>query len=284
MALVKCKECGKEISSTVKVCPSCGYKKKPSKLTYFIVIILGVIIGSVYLTNKHDYSSIETKVQGQQQEKNLFTEIESNIFRSFIEDEIEVTADGGDSVVEEIGILVLPPKITADKFQREYEKNEVKADSEYKNKTLLVTGKVESIQKDAFSNLILKLAGGTNMFLSPSATVKKEYTNWVSALNKGNNVKLVCTGKSFIVGMATLDDCVPFKNWIENQNLGAKILNDYKNKPEGKTKKLIETVKRVSPEIDINGSCSTSTYDRKKCLMEVSKIIETLQKEKKANK
>ena len=41
MALVKCKECGKEISSTVKVCPSCGYKKKPSKLTYFIVIILG---------------------------------------------------------------------------------------------------------------------------------------------------------------------------------------------------------------------------------------------------
>lgn len=62
MALVKCKECGKEISSTVKVCPSCGYKKKPSKLTYFIVIILGVIIGSVYLTNKHDYSSIETKV------------------------------------------------------------------------------------------------------------------------------------------------------------------------------------------------------------------------------
>ena len=145
MALVKCKECGKEISSTVKVCPSCGYKKKPSKLTYFIVIILGVIIGSVYLTNKHDYSSIETKVQGQQQEKNLFTEIESNIFRSFIEDEIEVTADGGDSVVEEIGILVLPPKITADKFQREYEKNEVKADSEYKNKTLLVTGKVESI-------------------------------------------------------------------------------------------------------------------------------------------
>lgn len=284
MSLIKCKECGKEISSTVKVCPNCGYKRGPSKLTYFIVIVLGVIIGSIYLTNKHDYSSIETKVQGQQQVKNLFNELESNIFRAIVEDEIEVAADNGDSVIEEIGILVLPSKITADKLQREYEKNEVKSDSEYKNKTLLLTGKVESIQKDAFSNLILKLAGGSNMFLSPSATVKKEYTNWVSELNKGNNVKLVCTGKSFIVGMATLDDCVPFKNWIENQNLGAKILNDYKNNPESKTKQLIETIKRVSPEVDINGSCSTSIYDRKKCLTEVSKVIERLQKEKKANK
>ena len=281
MALVKCKECGKEISSTVKVCPSCGYKKKPSKLTYFIVIILGVIIGSVYLTNKHDYSSIETKVQGQQQEKNLFTEIESNIFRSFIEDEIEVTADGGESSLVEMNVLTLPQTVTANILQKDYEKNEVKADSEYKNKTLLVTGKVESIQKDAFSNLILKLAGGTNMFLSPSATVKKEYTNWVSALNKGNNVKLVCTGKSFIVGMATLDDCVPFKNWIENQNLGAKILNDYKNNPEGNTKTIISAVKMVGQKLDINGFCSTATFDNKKCLDEGMKIVNQMKQEKK---
>ena len=26
MALIKCKECGKEISDTAKVCPNCGYK------------------------------------------------------------------------------------------------------------------------------------------------------------------------------------------------------------------------------------------------------------------
>ncbi|MGJ0302482.1 zinc-ribbon domain-containing protein [Aliarcobacter cryaerophilus] len=279
MALVKCKECGKEISSTVKVCPSCGYKKKPSKLTYFIVIVIGFIVGYMYLSNKHDYSSISERTQEKQQTKSIFNELESNIFRAFVENEEMFIEDDGKSGVVDRGLLVLPSKVTADKFQRDYEKNEVKADSEYKNKTLLVTGKVESIQKDAFNNLILKLAGGTNMFLSPSATVKKEYTNWVSTLNKGNNVKLVCTGKSFIVGMATLDDCVPFISWIKNQNIGAKLLNEYSNNPESQSKAMIEMIKSSSLKIDpANSSCNTATYNREKCLAEVLKAIE---KEKK---
>ena len=87
MALVKCKECGKEISSTVKVCPSCGYKKKPSKLTYFIVIVIGFIVGYMYLSNKHDYSSISERTQEKQQIKSIFNELESNIFRAFVENE-----------------------------------------------------------------------------------------------------------------------------------------------------------------------------------------------------
>ena len=281
MALVKCKECGKEISSTVKVCPSCGYKKKPSKLTYFIVIILGVIIGSVYLTNKHDYSSIETKVQGQQQEKNLFTEIESNLFRAMIEDEIEATADDGESSLVEMNVLTLPQTVTANILQKDYEKNEVKADSEYKNKTLIVTGKIDAIQKDAFNNMLLKLVGGSNMFLTPIATINKKYANWVATLNKGNNVKLVCKGRGFVIGTASLDDCVPLKNWLENQNLGAKILNDYKNNPEGNTKTIISVVKMVGQKLDINGFCSTATFDNKKCLNEGMKIVNQMKQEKK---
>lgn len=43
MALVKCKECGKEMSDTVKKCPNCGYKeKKPVNKKVFIII--GVIL------------------------------------------------------------------------------------------------------------------------------------------------------------------------------------------------------------------------------------------------
>ncbi len=50
MALKKCKECGKEISSKAESCPNCGVvlKKKTGFLTYvvavfFILILLGVI-------------------------------------------------------------------------------------------------------------------------------------------------------------------------------------------------------------------------------------------------
>lgn len=59
MALVKCKECGKEISDSVKVCPNCGYKEK-KKVNNKIFIIGGivlvalcVIVGvSIFLNNK----------------------------------------------------------------------------------------------------------------------------------------------------------------------------------------------------------------------------------------
>lgn len=59
MALVKCKECGKEISDSVKVCPNCGYKEKKqidknkmiicSAVLGIIIVITGVFIA---LNNK----------------------------------------------------------------------------------------------------------------------------------------------------------------------------------------------------------------------------------------
>lgn len=48
MALIKCKECNKEVSDTAKTCPHCGYKLKSFKLNLKIkntdLIVLGFII------------------------------------------------------------------------------------------------------------------------------------------------------------------------------------------------------------------------------------------------
>lgn len=50
MALIKCPECGKEISDTAKSCPNCGYeeiqdyKVQNHSLRYTILIILGVLV------------------------------------------------------------------------------------------------------------------------------------------------------------------------------------------------------------------------------------------------
>jgi hypothetical protein len=43
MALVKCKECGKEISKEAKVCPSCGARQK-KKLSKAQKIVIGLIV------------------------------------------------------------------------------------------------------------------------------------------------------------------------------------------------------------------------------------------------
>lgn len=48
MALVKCPECGKEISDTAGKCPKCGYKMKQTKInTKKVIIIISFVIALV---------------------------------------------------------------------------------------------------------------------------------------------------------------------------------------------------------------------------------------------
>ena len=48
MALIKCKECGTEVSSKAKSCPKCGAKpaKKTSLITWFVLIIIAYLVYS----------------------------------------------------------------------------------------------------------------------------------------------------------------------------------------------------------------------------------------------
>lgn len=56
MALIKCKECGTEVSSKAKTCPKCGAKpaKKTSLITWFVLILI------VYLVYSASQSSTST--------------------------------------------------------------------------------------------------------------------------------------------------------------------------------------------------------------------------------
>lgn len=49
MTLIKCEECGKEISKSAQVCPKCGYKlRRTSRLTWLITIALAIFIIGVF--------------------------------------------------------------------------------------------------------------------------------------------------------------------------------------------------------------------------------------------
>lgn len=43
MALIKCQECGKEISDTARKCPNCGYVKPPKPMTKLDKIFIPII-------------------------------------------------------------------------------------------------------------------------------------------------------------------------------------------------------------------------------------------------
>jgi len=87
-----------------------------------------------------------------------------------------------------------------------YEANEVAADEVYKNRTLLVTGAVSSIDKDFTGDIIVELTGG-NMFMGLRAHLEDSEKSKAASLAKGTKVRLQCTGAGKIVGSPVLNDC-----------------------------------------------------------------------------
>jgi|OM-RGC.v1.035162127 hypothetical protein len=50
MAIIKCKECKKEISSSAKECPHCGFRKyQMGCLTKLIIIVIGITLACYFL-------------------------------------------------------------------------------------------------------------------------------------------------------------------------------------------------------------------------------------------
>lgn len=64
MALIKCKECGNEVSNTAQTCPKCGARVAPKPLgcgsVVFIIFMVGVIASSILPKFRSDTSSPAT--------------------------------------------------------------------------------------------------------------------------------------------------------------------------------------------------------------------------------
>jgi len=64
MALIQCKECGKEISDTAVSCPNCGAKNKNNnegattglKVICFLIPLIGIIIFAINISSRPKYA------------------------------------------------------------------------------------------------------------------------------------------------------------------------------------------------------------------------------------
>lgn len=82
MALIQCKECGKEISSTAKKCPHCGFVNKELKeekinngkkfikknikiISIVAIVLLAIIIGVIAYNKKAEKEKIEEQIQAE---------------------------------------------------------------------------------------------------------------------------------------------------------------------------------------------------------------------------
>ena len=94
MALVKCKECRTLVSSTAKICPSCGVKK-PSQTatpkTRMAVVLGGVIFAAVAMQFMKSNSTPQSQPQAQIQQKPK--ECSSSPFEAFETGKIYISGE-----------------------------------------------------------------------------------------------------------------------------------------------------------------------------------------------
>lgn len=287
MALVKCEECGKEISSNVKVCPHCGYKRKRGIWFYIMIFLVAIIILAVLGSNNDDSklgtnSTSQEKSSSSTVKKELYlTEIEKNIFYTLIQNQTEALINGGEPIFSNDENIVIPRVVSANTIQLEYEKNEINADNLFKNKLLLVSGKVINISKSSSNEPSLSLSGGSNPYMTPDAKMKKEYIDWASNLSKGTEVQMICKINHFIMGSIKLHNCIPFDSWFSEQDWGKITLDAYKNNTSKRADEMIEFVKTVASKIDVNKtSCVDATFDSGECIDEIGTIRDLIEEEK----
>jgi tRNA_anti-like len=97
--------------------------------------------------------------------------------------------------------------VGAVRLWRDYEENEVAADTRYKDQRLRVTGTLVSIERDLEGQPVLHLFGGNAIFPT-MATLNKADIPAAAQLKKGDQVVVRCIGAGRQMRMPQLERCL----------------------------------------------------------------------------
>lgn len=111
-----------------------------------------------------------------------------------------------DQAIASAGVDIM---VSADVYAADYEANEIAADNKYKGKTILITGKIDSINKGITGKgyLALRAKGAP---LGMQAHLSSEGTEGAASLSKGTLVYLVCKAGPKIGPVSTATNCQRF--------------------------------------------------------------------------
>ncbi len=98
--------------------------------------------------------------------------------------------------------------VTADELLAAYKENELAGDKQFKGKTLLVTGVLDSIQSGIGDSPFLLLKAGDEFeFNMPQAHFNASETDSLVALKKGARIQIQCVSEGEMMGAPMLKDC-----------------------------------------------------------------------------
>jgi len=222
MALMECKECGKQISEQATSCPHCGapvgaraaYVAQGSiAQTRSVGFLLGlgiflVPIIFVWFLLRQGHSTL-SRVIG-------FAWLALAVFAAVVQEPSDSTAGSAEtsSMSSRAAAPASQPEeplkeYTARQLTAEYERNTVAADQLFKGKRFKVTGVVDSINTDLFGNPYVTLQGGVNQFMEPQFELEKSHSSYAASLSQGMRISLICVGRGDVAKTPMSDECVP---------------------------------------------------------------------------
>lgn len=155
-------------------------------------------------------------------------------------------------------------KTTAEQYDADYDANEVAADQKYAGKKILLTGVVESINKDFKGDAYLVLKA-SNPFMGVHAELNDRGKAGASALAKGTTIYLVCDSGARIVGSAVARNCQQFSQHLDQIRPSLKSALEKRLQEQSSTPTKLAQVLRgmyvVGTELPPDSPCFTGTDD-----------------------
>lgn len=189
----KCNRCGTEFESDF--CPKCGMAKgapvqtqsqnKKLKSWQIALIVIGAIVVAGIIGGTAGNSQDVATGGNNQTATNQITE-------------------NTPQPTENNNVIV-----TAIELCKAYDENEVNADNLYKNKTLEITGTIESIGKDMLDDTYVTLEDGETYSLKNVQCYFKDKTeiDKVASLKKGDEITIIGQGDGAVLGKPIVKNC-----------------------------------------------------------------------------
>jgi len=98
-----------------------------------------------------------------------------------------------------------PISVTSSEYYKKYQENEVAADNLYKGKKILITGKIESINKDVTDDVYVSLSGEGEISFDVQCHLSEP--GKAAELKKGQKITILGTGEGMVIGFPQVKDC-----------------------------------------------------------------------------
>lgn len=236
MALIQCKECNNTYSSLVNSCPKCGaptaystgamqthqpvqpppqpqyvyiqqqeYRpREVGVLLFFGILLMPYIF--VWFLFREGYSALARTVGLLW----MVFAIVLILIPAHDKNAPNMPAPSYESSSSVEALAPLPEEPLAEFSAQEifdaYQRNEVAADDQFKHKKFIIYGQLDSISKDFTDDVVLTLST-SNMFMDVHAYIVESDFSAAARLEKGQAIRLTCSGAGMTLGSPIVRDC-----------------------------------------------------------------------------